>query len=130
MIDNEPPTIQCPTDITQANDPGECGAIVNYPPPTVNENCPGATSVCSPPSGSLFPVGTTVVTCTATDAAGNTSAPCSFTVTVNDVEPPTIICSGNITQGNDPGVCGAIVNYPPPTVNDNCPGATSVCSPP
>ncbi|WP_353750715.1 HYR domain-containing protein [Peribacillus frigoritolerans] len=128
--DTEPPTIICPGNITQGNDPGVCGAIVNYPPPTVNDNCPGATSVCSPPSGSLFPVGTTMVSCTATDAAGNTSAPCSFRVTVYEVERPTIICSGNITQDNDPGVCGAIVNYPPPTVNDNCPGATSVCFPP
>ncbi|MFI1189116.1 VWA domain-containing protein [Streptomyces californicus] len=29
---------------------------------------------CAPPSGSLFPVGTTTVTCTATDSAGNTGA--------------------------------------------------------
>src|SRR5262249_38763837 len=38
------------------------------------------TYVCSPPSGSSFPVGATTVTCTATDAAGN-SASCSFTIT-------------------------------------------------
>ena len=28
---------------------------------------------CTPPSGSLFPLGTTTVNCTATDAAGNTA---------------------------------------------------------
>ena len=37
--------------------------------------------VCNPPSGSCFPVGVTTVTCTATDASGNT-ATCSFTVSV------------------------------------------------
>ena len=37
--------------------------------------------VCSPPSGSFFPRGTTLVTCTATDAAGN-QATCEFPVTV------------------------------------------------
>lgn len=37
--------------------------------------------VCEPASGSQFPIGDTVVTCTATDAAGN-SASDQFTVTV------------------------------------------------
>ena len=36
---------------------------------------------CSVPSGTLFPIGTTTVTCTATDPAGNHSSG-SFTVTV------------------------------------------------
>jgi hypothetical protein len=36
---------------------------------------------CTPPSGSFFPVGTTTVTCTATDAAGNTGSG-SFELTV------------------------------------------------
>jgi hypothetical protein len=38
--------------------------------------------VCTPASGSLFPIGATTVSCTATDARGNTSAPQTFTVTV------------------------------------------------
>ncbi|MGE7907414.1 HYR domain-containing protein [Peribacillus sp. NPDC094092] len=80
--DTQPPTIICSGNITQYNDPGVCGAIVNYPPSTVNDSCPGATSVCSLPSGLFFPVGATTVTCRATDAAGNISAHCSFTVTV------------------------------------------------
>lgn len=122
------PTIVCPDNITQDNDPGVCGAIVNYSSPTVSTSCPEVVASCSPASGTLFPVGETIVTCTATDSCGG-SAECSFTITVNDVEPPTIICSGNITQDNDPGVSGAVVNFPPPTINDNCPGATFVCTP-
>ena len=38
---------------------------------------------CVPPSGSVFPLGDTLVTCTATDAEGNQSS-CSFTVSVHD----------------------------------------------
>jgi hypothetical protein len=37
--------------------------------------------VCTPPSGSCFPIGVTTVTCTATDASGNT-ATCTFTISV------------------------------------------------
>jgi len=45
------------------------------------EPCSTVTSACVPPSGSLFPIGTTTVQCTASDGAGNQSQ-CSFTVTV------------------------------------------------
>ena len=122
------PIISCPANITRNNTPGECGALVTFPPPTVSHNCPSATTVCTPASGSFFPVGITTVTCTAIDPCGGT-AQCSFTVTVNDIEPPTITCPANITQVNDPGESGAIVTYPAPVVSDNCPGVTSVCSP-
>ena len=53
------------------------------------DNC-GSVSVASvPPSGSTFPVGTTIVTNTATDTHGNSSI-CTFTVTVTDNEKPAI----------------------------------------
>jgi len=45
-------------------------------------------SKCNPGSGSTFPVGTTKVTCTATDSAGNYAVPVSFYVTVNN---PTLV---------------------------------------
>ena len=47
---------------------------------------PTATVVCSPPSGSLFPAGTNVVTCTVT--YGTNSSSCSFNVIV--LVPPWI----------------------------------------
>ncbi|MYL21642.1 HYR domain-containing protein [Halobacillus litoralis] len=128
--DTEPPTITCPGDITQDNDPGQCGAVVTFPDPVVMDNCPGATLACIPPSGSFFPIGTTEVECVATDASGNESEPCTFEIMVNDTEPPTITCPGDITQDNDPGQCGAVVTFPDPVVMDNCPGATLVCIPP
>ncbi|MFN8777749.1 MAG: HYR domain-containing protein, partial [Flavobacteriales bacterium] len=75
-------------------------------------------------SGSTFPVGTTTVTYNATDASGNQSAPCSFTVTVNDVTPPTILCPANITVNSPAGSCSAVVNYTTPTAYDNCGGCS------
>ena len=42
--------------------------------------------ICTPASGSIFPIGTTTVGCAATDAAGNVASG-SFTVTVHGVRP-------------------------------------------
>jgi hypothetical protein len=61
--DNASPTITCPVDLTVANDPGECGAVVTYANPRGSDNCPGFTfeQVAGLPSGSSFPLGTTTV---------------------------------------------------------------------
>ncbi len=69
--------------------------------------------------GGFFPVGTTTNTFRATDAAGNQST-CSFTVTVNDVQAPTVTCPANIVRNTDAGVCYATINVPNPTTADNC----------
>jgi hypothetical protein len=82
VVDTEPPTITCPDDMMVGINPSQSGTIVAYPNPTVSDNCPeGLTWLCTPSSGSFFPLGTTTVTCIAADAAGNTSE-CSFTITV------------------------------------------------
>jgi hypothetical protein len=114
--------LTCPANITVANDPNQCSAVVNYPTPS-GSGC--GTVTCSPASGTAFPVGTMTVTCTA--AAGPS---CSFTVTVNDTQPPSITCPASLVVSNDPNQCGAVVTYPPPPASDNCPGVTTVCSPP
>jgi len=90
VVDTEPPKIICPADIVRANDPGLCSAVVNFQP-TVTDNCPGVTFESSPPSGSIFPKGTTTVASTARDGSGNTAS-CSFKVTVLDKEPPKVSC--------------------------------------
>ena len=116
--DVQPPVITCPANITRPNAPGQCGATVTYAA-TATDNCTSTvTLTVQPASGSFFPVGTTTVTARATDGSGNT-ATCSFTVTVNDVEPPVITCPANITRPNAPGQCGATVTYAA-TATDNC----------
>jgi uncharacterized repeat protein (TIGR01451 family) len=126
--DSQLPTITCPANVTQGNDQDQCGAVVNYTSPTGADNCPGVNTVCSPATGTQFPVGTTTVNCTTTDASNN-QASCSFTVTVNDTQPPTITCPSNIAVGTNPNSITATVNFQL-TVSDNCPGATSSCTPP
>ncbi|QIE59018.1 HYR domain-containing protein [Rasiella rasia] len=71
------------------------------------------------PSGFNFPVGTTTNTFVATDTSGNTDT-CSFTVTITDSAPPTIVCPADITTVNDPSLCGAYVDYPFPIPNEDC----------
>jgi hypothetical protein len=75
-----------------------------------------ATVTCTPPSGSQFPLGTTTVTCTANDAAGNISLPGIFVVSVRDTTPPTIIAPPNITATTTGQLTQ--VNLGVPTVND------------
>lgn len=117
-------TITCPANITVSNDPNQCGAVVNYAAPMTTGTC--GTVTCSPASGSFFPVGTTTVNCTT--MAGPS---CSFTVTVNDTQPPSITCPPNITTTvTTPGGSCGVVNFPAPTASDNCPGVTVVCTPP
>lgn len=128
--DTQPPTVTCPAPMTVNTASGQCSAFVAYTTPTGNDNCPGVTVSCSPPSGTTFNHGPTTVTCTATDAAGLTGN-CSFTVTVVDNQPPTIgPCPASGTTNTDPGQCSAVVNYTTPTATDNCPGVTVACNPP
>ena len=87
---------------------GASGAVVTYPLPTAVDAVSGPRPVsCSPASGSTF-VGTTVVTCSASDTALPTpnTASTTFTVTVTlDAVAPTITefpchpcCSGRPTD--------------------------------
>ncbi len=114
--DNISPTISCPGNITQTADADVCGAIVTFEA-TATDNCSAVVTYSQDP-GTLFPVGTTTVTATATDPAGNTDV-CSFTVTVTDDQAPAVTCPGNITQTADADVCGAIVTFEA-TATDNC----------
>jgi hypothetical protein len=118
----EPCAITCPANITMSNNPNQCGAVVTYPTPTTMGVC-GPVNM-SKPSGSFFPKGTTTVTATTANTAS-----CSFNVTVNDVQPPSITCPPNITQPADPGQQGAVVTYALAGASDNCPGLTTQFSP-
>jgi subtilisin-like proprotein convertase family protein len=122
-------SLTCPANVTVANDPNQCGAVVNYPAPTTTGSC---TVTCTPASGSFFPAGTTTVTCSNT---GGTPS-CTFTVTVNDTQPPAITCPASVAAITAPPAVGcvaatsAVVNYTTPKATDNCPGVTVSCVPP
>lgn len=116
-----PCSITCPANISLTSDPGQCSAIVTYQVPMTSADC--GPVICSPPPGAFFLTGITTVTCSPKNGAG-----CSFTVTVNDNQAPAITCPSNVTAALGPGESAVRVNYPPPTVTDNCSGS-AVCSP-
>ncbi|MFJ1787660.1 HYR domain-containing protein [Streptomyces anulatus] len=71
-----------------ARAPDDDGARIAYTA-TATDPQDGALPVtCTPPSGSLFPVGTTTVTCSATDSAGNTGADTARFEVMEPVVPP------------------------------------------
>jgi hypothetical protein len=74
------PILGLPSSVTAAAI-GPAGAVVTYLASAVDAVGAALTPVCVPASGSTFPVGTTTVTCTASDAFGQTSS-ASFPVTV------------------------------------------------
>ncbi len=126
VLDGENPSLLCPPGVTVPAEPGSCAATVTFASPTASDNCPGVgvNLVAGLPSGSAFPLGTTLQTFTAVDAAGNT-ATCSFSVTVEDTEAPAILCPQPISVTADAGQCGAVVAYVDPVGSDNCPGVTT-----
>ena len=130
ILDTQAPAITCPQNIVRSNDANQCGAVVTYTTPTATDNCSGATATCSPVSGAFFPIGTTTVTCTASDASPNSpDTTCTFTIRVNDTQAPSITCPGNIFLGTSG--TSAVASWNPPTVSDNCPGVGApTCTPP
>ncbi|MBK8923652.1 MAG: M4 family metallopeptidase [Saprospirales bacterium] len=117
---NFPPAITCPTMPATPfnNDPGLCSAVVAYPPPVAETNCPVITQLNGLPSGAAFPVGTTLNIFRVTDAAGGSSSVCAFTIVVRDVEKPNLACPSDKTIGCEESTAPA--NTGSPAVSDNC----------
>jgi hypothetical protein len=128
-LDTNAPSIQCPGTI-YAYTCDTNGMVLSFPAPTVNDNMDLSPSVvCLPPSGSLFPQGTTPVICTATDDAGNQSR-CSFEVRVSpDTISPTIDCPPDVLAYTCYAM-GRPVTFFPPEADDNDGIASIVCEPP
>ena len=128
VLDQENPTISgLSGDLSVETDSGQCSAIVSWTAPQVGDNCGIASFELSHDSGSVFSVGTTQVTATVTDEAGNQTTD-SFTVTVTDKETPEILgMPASMTIENDPGVCGAVITWSEPSAQDNC-GTVSLSS--
>jgi HYR domain len=122
-MDNLPPTITCPANLTVGTAPNRCDANVTYTTPSASDNCglaPGSPSLQSgPASGGLFLKGQTTVVWRATDLTGLTRT-CSFRVTVKDTEAPTLICPAVVNINTTPNLCSGVATYTNPTFTDNC----------
>ncbi len=127
-----PIVLTCSSNISVTTSCNSNSAVVFYTS-TASGGCnPPPSLFCTPPSGSTFPVGTTTVTCTATNSSGQTTN-CSFTVTVNQAAPPPIVltCSSNITvTSSNCGSAGVVVFYSS-TASGGCnPPPSLFCTPP
>ncbi|MFQ5494965.1 MAG: HYR domain-containing protein [Phycisphaerae bacterium] len=91
----------CPTSRTIGTDRGLFTAVSTWINPGATDNCDAGpvSVVCDPPSGTAFTIGTTTVTCTATDACGLQSS-CSFDVTV---ETPVLTVDVELSATAAPG---------------------------
>jgi autotransporter-associated beta strand protein len=108
---------------------GNTGAVVFYNS-SATGGCGPTTVSCNPPSGSAFPIGTTIVTCIATDSCGNKTN-CSFNVTVNPCPPVVLTCSSNIVVNATNCGTGAGANvFYTSSVSGGCGPATVSCNPP
>jgi hypothetical protein len=98
-----------PTDMT-LEATGPAGAIASWTAPTATDAVDGAVAViCAPASGSTFPLGTTPVDCSATDAHGNTGSN-TFSVIVHDTAPPLLTVPANLTV-EATSAAGAVVTF-------------------
>jgi hypothetical protein len=94
IIDTTAPLVSVPADIT-IEATGAATAVMFTA--SASDLVDGAiTPVCTPASGAAFPVGSTTVTCSATDASGNTGS-AGFNVTVTDTMAPALTLPADIT---------------------------------
>jgi uncharacterized protein YjbI with pentapeptide repeats len=104
-----------PTDLT-FNAANATSTVVNYPLPPATDAVGVTSETCSPPPGSKFSLGSTLITCSAKDAAGNVGT-ATFNIIIKDLSPPVIQTSHVYAEATSQN--GAIVNYPLPPVTDN-----------
>jgi hypothetical protein len=114
-----PPTIEAEATSSQ-------GAQVLFAV-TVTDNCGSITTDCTPVSGTLFPLGTTRVDCSATDESGNLQSG-RFDVIVKDTTAPTLLCT-NIVKPADSAE-GAVVSFDVTTTDAADMQIPVICDPP
>ncbi len=113
---NRPPVVVCKSSITANTDAGLCSAMVaatnldngSYSP----QGGPLTFTLTPPPP---YPVGTNIVTFTATDAQGLSSSVSNVLIIVVDTQPPVLVCASNKVVE-----CGTAWDFDPPFAFDNC----------
>jgi hypothetical protein len=114
--DQTKPVVTVPADLVEEAT-GPDGATVDYFGVIATDDVDGPlTASCSKATGTVFPIGTTTVTCSATDNAGN-KGDNTFTVTVRDTVAPKLTVSVNKTATATTAT-GAPVTYPAATAID------------
>ena len=115
--DNIAPVIASHSDVGPIEATSPSGATVTYTAPNATDNIDAtAPAVCSPVSGTVFTLGSTVITCNKTDTAGNFAIATNFNVIVSDTTAPVIAIDGSNPQTI---LVGASYSELGATVSDN-----------
>lgn len=126
---NTPPVVTVPANLT-VEASGRQGAIVTFVASASDAQDGPLAPTCQPLSGSTFALGTTTVSCKATDSGGLTGS-ASFNVTVKDSKGPVfsnVPTSPIVAYATC--AAGANVTYTPPKATDVVDGALAVvCTP-
>ncbi len=117
VTDQTAPTIVAPSNITTITDLGCAATGIPLGSPVTSDNCSAVTVTNNAPSS--YPIGTTIITWTATDASGNATTALQ-SVTVNDVTAPTVTAPANVTVIPNNGCSAINVNIGTPQFSDNC----------
>jgi hypothetical protein len=126
IVDTTPPVLTVPGDTT-AEATSASGARVTWTASAIDAVDPSPSVTCTPSSGSTFALGSTQVSCTAKDEAGN-QATSQFNVTVSDTTAPALTLPSDITK-EATGPSGATATYTA-TATDAVDGAvTPTCTP-
>lgn len=125
-VDKTPPTVVVPGDKT-VEATGPSGAVVSFSVSATDNVDPSPDVSCSPHSGSTFPLGSTTVSCTATDDSGN-QASNTFSVNVVDTQAPTVTVPGDQTV-EATGPSGAAVSFSASATDTVDPSPGVSCSP-
>jgi hypothetical protein len=104
-VDNQNPVVtNIPSDMIIMVNGMNCSSVVNWTPPTASDNCGLASFNTTHQPGTVFPMGSTLVTYTAIDNCGN-SATGAFQVTIQCVgcnANPNITCPSNFVGCPNP----------------------------
>ncbi|RMG81029.1 MAG: HYR domain-containing protein, partial [Bacteroidetes bacterium] len=100
VVDDQAPIIEnCPAEVVVLT--SETSAPADWTPPTATDNCDAPTLTSTHNPGDIFPLGTTIVTYTATDTEANAST-CQFPVTiVQDGDCADVLSVRKVSSTND-----------------------------
>ena len=130
VSDTTPPIITtCPPERSLLADDSCSGVIPDLRGEIVTMDVCGPVTVMQvPAAGTVLDLGSTNVTMTVADQAGN-RASCEVTVTLFDWTPPELTCPSNLVVTIAATEDRATAEYAAPLMRDNCRGATVVCTP-